>query len=57
VRRVWEGARGAKSLQRVIIATEDARVADACRGFGAEVAMTRADHETQPPSPSASPSR
>jgi 3-deoxy-manno-octulosonate cytidylyltransferase (CMP-KDO synthetase) len=46
VRRVWEGARGAKSLARVIVATEDARVADACRGFGAEVAMTRADHET-----------
>jgi 3-deoxy-manno-octulosonate cytidylyltransferase (CMP-KDO synthetase) len=46
VQRVWEGARGAKSLARVIVATEDARVADACRGFGAEVAMTRADHET-----------
>ena len=46
VRRVWEGARGAKSLQRVIVATEDARVADVCRGFGAEVAMTRSDHET-----------
>jgi 3-deoxy-manno-octulosonate cytidylyltransferase (CMP-KDO synthetase) len=46
VRRVWEGARGAKSLERVIVATEDARVADACRSFGAEVAMTRADHET-----------
>jgi len=46
VQRVWEGARGAGSLRRVIIATEDARVADACRGFGAEVAMTRSDHET-----------
>jgi 3-deoxy-manno-octulosonate cytidylyltransferase (CMP-KDO synthetase) len=46
VQRVWEGARGAASLRQVIIATEDARVADACRGFGAEVAMTRSDHET-----------
>jgi len=46
VQRVWEGARGAKLLSRVIVATEDARVADACRGFGAEVAMTRSDHET-----------
>jgi len=46
VQRVWEGARGARSLHRVIIATEDVRVADACRGFGAEVAMTRSDHET-----------
>jgi 3-deoxy-manno-octulosonate cytidylyltransferase (CMP-KDO synthetase) len=46
VQRVWEGARQAKSLRRVIVATEDARVADVCRGFGAEVAMTRSDHET-----------
>ena len=46
VRRVWDGARQAKSLTRVIIATEDARVANVCRGFGAEVAMTRSDHET-----------
>jgi 3-deoxy-manno-octulosonate cytidylyltransferase (CMP-KDO synthetase) len=46
VRRVWEGAREAGRLARVIVATEDARVADACRGFGAEVAMTRSDHET-----------
>jgi 3-deoxy-manno-octulosonate cytidylyltransferase (CMP-KDO synthetase) len=44
VQRVWEGARGAKSLERVVVATEDARVADACRAFGAEVALTRADH-------------
>jgi 3-deoxy-manno-octulosonate cytidylyltransferase (CMP-KDO synthetase) len=46
VRRVWDGARQAESLTRVIIATEDARVADVCRSFGAEVAMTRSDHET-----------
>jgi 3-deoxy-manno-octulosonate cytidylyltransferase (CMP-KDO synthetase) len=46
VRRVWQGARAAKRLSRLIVATEDARVADACRSFGAEVAMTRADHET-----------
>ena len=30
----------------MIVATDDARVADACRGFGAEVAMTRSDHAT-----------
>jgi 3-deoxy-manno-octulosonate cytidylyltransferase (CMP-KDO synthetase) len=46
VQRVWDGARQAKSLSRVIVATEDDRVADACRRFGAEVAMTRDDHET-----------
>ena len=44
IERVWRGARGAKSLSRVIVATDDARIADACRGFGAEVALTRADH-------------
>jgi 3-deoxy-manno-octulosonate cytidylyltransferase (CMP-KDO synthetase) len=46
VRRVWEGARRAKSLREVIVATEDERVARACREFGARVAMTRADHAT-----------
>src|SRR5262245_15520187 len=44
IERVWRGARGAKSLERVIVATDDERIADACRGFGAEVALTRADH-------------
>jgi len=46
VRRVWEGARGAHSLREVIVATDDERVASACRGFGARVAMTRSDHAT-----------
>jgi 3-deoxy-manno-octulosonate cytidylyltransferase (CMP-KDO synthetase) len=44
IERVWRGARTAKSLARVIVATDDARIADVCRGFGAEVALTRADH-------------
>src|SRR5262245_1278583 len=44
IERVWRGASGAKSLSRVIVATDDARIADACRSFGAEVALTRADH-------------
>jgi 3-deoxy-manno-octulosonate cytidylyltransferase (CMP-KDO synthetase) len=46
IERVWRGARSAKSLQRVIVATDDARIADACRGFGADVALTRSDHES-----------
>jgi 3-deoxy-manno-octulosonate cytidylyltransferase (CMP-KDO synthetase) len=46
VQRVWEGARRAKSLRGVIVATDDTRIADACRGFGADVAMTRPDHPT-----------
>jgi 3-deoxy-manno-octulosonate cytidylyltransferase (CMP-KDO synthetase) len=44
IERVWCGARSAKSLSRVIVATDDQRIADACRRFGAEVALTRAEH-------------
>ena len=46
IRRVWEGTRTAKSLRTVIVATDDERIADACREFGAEVVMTRGDHPT-----------
>jgi 3-deoxy-manno-octulosonate cytidylyltransferase (CMP-KDO synthetase) len=46
IQRVWEGARGAKSLRSVLVATDDGRIAEACRGFGAEVVMTRPDHPT-----------
>lgn len=46
IQRVWEGAQAAKSLRKVIVCTDDARIADACRAFGAEVAMTRPDHAT-----------
>jgi 3-deoxy-manno-octulosonate cytidylyltransferase (CMP-KDO synthetase) len=46
LQRVWEGARRAKSLRAVIVATDDPRIADACRDFGAEVALTRPDHRT-----------
>jgi 3-deoxy-manno-octulosonate cytidylyltransferase (CMP-KDO synthetase) len=46
IQRVWEGARAAKSLRKVIVCTDDPRIADACRAFGAEVAMTRPDHST-----------
>lgn len=34
----------ASGAAEVIVATDDARIADAARGFGATVAMTRADH-------------
>jgi 3-deoxy-manno-octulosonate cytidylyltransferase (CMP-KDO synthetase) len=46
LQRVWEGARSAKSLRTVVVATDDERIAEACRGFGAEVFLTRADHPT-----------
>ncbi len=46
IQRVWEGARTAKCLDEVVIATDDERIAEVCRGFGAPVAMTAADHPT-----------
>jgi 3-deoxy-manno-octulosonate cytidylyltransferase (CMP-KDO synthetase) len=46
VQRVWEGTRSAKRLERVLIATDDERIAAACRGFGAEAVLTSAHHPT-----------
>jgi 3-deoxy-manno-octulosonate cytidylyltransferase (CMP-KDO synthetase) len=44
IAHVWERARACTALDRLVIATDDARIAEAARGFGAEVAMTREDH-------------
>jgi 3-deoxy-manno-octulosonate cytidylyltransferase (CMP-KDO synthetase) len=44
VQHVYERARQARLASRVIIATDDTRIATIARGFGAEVAMTRPDH-------------
>jgi 3-deoxy-manno-octulosonate cytidylyltransferase (CMP-KDO synthetase) len=43
VQRVWEQA-SASAAQEVIIATDDERIADAARTFGAQVCMTSAEH-------------
>lgn len=43
VQHVWERACQSKASQ-VIVATDDARIADVVRQFGAEVVMTREDH-------------
>jgi 3-deoxy-manno-octulosonate cytidylyltransferase (CMP-KDO synthetase) len=43
VRHVWERACAARGLDRVVVATDDERIAAAARGFGAEVEMTPAD--------------
>ncbi len=40
VRRSWEAARAVRGVDRVVVATEDARIRDHCEGFGAEVVMT-----------------
>ncbi|MBW2393381.1 MAG: 3-deoxy-manno-octulosonate cytidylyltransferase [Deltaproteobacteria bacterium] len=46
IQHVVEGARQAKRLSRVLVATDDERIARACTAFGAEVAMTSAEHPT-----------
>jgi 3-deoxy-manno-octulosonate cytidylyltransferase (CMP-KDO synthetase) len=46
VQHVWERACRAKSVDRVIIATDDMRIAEAAFDFGAEVALTSPKHPT-----------
>jgi len=46
IQHVVEGARQAKRLREVIVATDDGRIAEACRGLGVAVALTAADHPT-----------
>ncbi|MEY2508927.1 MAG: 3-deoxy-manno-octulosonate cytidylyltransferase synthetase [Verrucomicrobiota bacterium] len=46
LRHVWERSGRAKKLDRVIIATDDFRIAEAAFNWGAEVAMTSARHES-----------
>jgi 3-deoxy-manno-octulosonate cytidylyltransferase (CMP-KDO synthetase) len=41
---VVEAAKRARSLDRVIVATDDTRILDAVRAHGGEAEMTRADH-------------
>ncbi len=46
IQHVVEAAQQARSLGRIIVATDDRRIAEAVIRFGGEVAMTRADHAT-----------
>jgi 3-deoxy-manno-octulosonate cytidylyltransferase (CMP-KDO synthetase) len=40
IQRSWDAARAVPGVARVIVATDDDRIADTARGFGADVAMT-----------------
>jgi 3-deoxy-manno-octulosonate cytidylyltransferase (CMP-KDO synthetase) len=40
IRRSWEAAMSVASADRVVVATDDARIADHAKAFGAEVVMT-----------------
>jgi 3-deoxy-manno-octulosonate cytidylyltransferase (CMP-KDO synthetase) len=44
LRHVWERCGRAKKLDRIIIATDDFRIAEAAFDWGAEIAMTSANH-------------
>jgi 3-deoxy-manno-octulosonate cytidylyltransferase (CMP-KDO synthetase) len=45
IQHVWEQARKS-SAGRVVVATDDARIVAACEAFGADVVLTRADHNS-----------
>ena len=44
LQHVFERASQARYLHKIIIATDDQRIQEAARAFGAQVRMTRADH-------------
>jgi 3-deoxy-manno-octulosonate cytidylyltransferase (CMP-KDO synthetase) len=44
IQHVYERARAVALVDRVLVATDDARIAAVVRGFGGDVAMTRSDH-------------
>lgn len=46
IQHVWERCGRAKTLDRVIIATDDMRIAEAAFEFGAEVSMTSPKHQS-----------
>ncbi|MEM0950007.1 MAG: manno-octulosonate cytidylyltransferase [Pseudomonadota bacterium] len=40
IQRTWETGQSVQGVSRVVVATDDTRIADHARGFGAEVVMT-----------------
>lgn len=44
VQWVYEGASESNYLEEIIVATDDVRIAEVARNFGAKVAMTKPDH-------------
>lgn len=45
IQHVWSQA-CKSAAERVVVATDDPRIVDACHGFGAEVVLTRVDHNS-----------
>ncbi|KAJ6293066.1 hypothetical protein OIU78_025109 [Salix suchowensis] len=40
IQRTWERAKLATTLDHIVVATDDERIAECCRGFGSDVVMT-----------------
>ncbi len=43
IQRSWEAAQEAQGIDRVVVATDDARISEVAEGFGAEVVMTSSE--------------
>ncbi|MGQ9805761.1 MAG: 3-deoxy-manno-octulosonate cytidylyltransferase [Chlorobiales bacterium] len=46
IQRVYESASQCKAFSKIIVATDDKRIADAVHAFGGEVELTRLEHQT-----------
>lgn len=46
VQHVWERCKATQKVDEVVIATEDERIIEAAKSFGAKAVMTRSDHPT-----------
>ncbi len=46
IQRVYESTRRCVAFSKVIVATDDERIADVVRSFGGEVELTRVEHQT-----------
>ncbi|HWB01752.1 MAG TPA: 3-deoxy-manno-octulosonate cytidylyltransferase [Verrucomicrobiales bacterium] len=46
LQHVWERCRQCRNVERVLVATDDERIATAARRFGADVCMTSPDHHS-----------
>jgi 3-deoxy-manno-octulosonate cytidylyltransferase (CMP-KDO synthetase) len=46
IEHVYRRVELAKSVDRIVVATDDERIANAVQGFGGDVTMTRTDHQS-----------
>ena len=44
IRRVYEGVNQSSKIDKLVVATDDQRIADEVKSFGGDVMMTSSDH-------------